>query len=325
MHKDKILEMIRSILPSKARKAARSEKTRIHRANRHQVRQAIRDVAGNIDFDDDIPDDDELVLRIHRSDKLRKRNTQMMVVERRAADKINHFVRWCEKRTAHIPKDKIEARYFNVSGLVGGPKDLIREHALGHFLDPEYDFNPYFGTWRQVRRLKNATSIEVTAFRTAIKAVFESHEHKLLNRLCKSHTYRRCTEDDPCTSRETYKVWLYRFLTQHRWAFYHKESTRKPLDYKPGTLSYMKVTKVREIHDESRCENRILLAKADDVDVLVDYLFGQSPPRESNHFITQHWYGHKDALIYRLCNFLEEHGFMDFDLPERDPFRIARR
>ena len=195
-HSNKTRDIIRSILPSTRRRYSRYEKARINRANRHQVRQALRDHGSDIiDEDGDIiPDDAKLTMLIHNSDRHRRRDTRMMVSERRGADKISHFVRWCEARTKHIPEEDTRTRYYLISGLIGGPADIIREHALGHFLNPEFGFDPHFG--RSILRSDGdsyyfrRTPIIFTrdVFYKALKAVFESSKHKLLNRLFVGNT-----------------------------------------------------------------------------------------------------------------------------------------
>lgn len=109
----KIRDIAESILPSTARRRAREERKRIHRAERRRVRQAF-------------PDDDlvgnERKVRIELRD---------MKSERRAADKIRPLMRWAEKTTASI-EDPVE-RYMHVKALM--PDNLIGRHALSHVDD----------------------------------------------------------------------------------------------------------------------------------------------------------------------------------------------
>ena len=135
MQKDKIKDMIRSILPSTAVKGSREDRASAHRANRKKVRQTLHQY-NNEDWEDE----DTMVMRLHESDLKRRRQIRYMVRDRRGADKINHFVRWCEKKTKHIPEDKPQERYSHISSLIGGVGDVIREHAVGHFVGP-WEFN----------------------------------------------------------------------------------------------------------------------------------------------------------------------------------------
>src|ERR1041385_9409359 len=82
MKKDKIKDMIRSILPSKARRAARIEKAKLNRRARRTVRA-------------DIKRED-----LSRAKLLREPDFRAMVGNRRGADKLNHFMRWCDAITA---------------------------------------------------------------------------------------------------------------------------------------------------------------------------------------------------------------------------------
>src|SRR5262245_58895342 len=109
MKKDKIKDMIRSILPSKARRRARFTKAMLNRTARRTVRHDLH--AENLDAD----------LR-------RKPHFTWMVWERRGADKLNHFMRWCEAITAGMSDD--DALGYVKSIL---PDSLIGRHAYGHW------------------------------------------------------------------------------------------------------------------------------------------------------------------------------------------------
>lgn len=131
----KTREMLRSILPSKSRTSSRFFKKEAKRAARSNINQALRDYRYTEDWDDD----SELLMHIHDQDGIQKRKIRNTVRDRRDADKINHFVRWAE----HLTKDidgKREKRAAFIAHI-GGSGDLIREHAIGHFISP-YQLNP---------------------------------------------------------------------------------------------------------------------------------------------------------------------------------------
>ena len=311
MHKDKIREMTRGILPSKARKAARHEKARIARAHRHQVRQALRDVGLNISPEDEdiILDDSELMLRINDSEVQRRRDLYRAVQDRRAADKLSPFLRWCKARTKHIPEDKPEERYYTISGLIGGPSDLIREHALGHFLDPEYDFNPYSFKARY-RTSGPDVIIPRHVFYRALKAAFET-KHKLLNRLCKEHTYRQCKTDDSCIEVIRKKRWVYRFQpNRNYYVWKHEETTYCPRegDYRPGTLARVLSEYEQEVHSVSQCENRVILRGEDDIDRLMHHIFGGRD--EWTAYTKYAWIHRHHKLVAELCKFFVRYDLM---------------
>jgi len=312
MHKDKIREMTRSILPSRGRKGARDERSRINRAHRHQVRQALRDVGGIIGYDDDVEevfhDDSELMLRINDSEGIRKRDLRTMVRDRRGADKISHFVRWCNARTKDIPEEDVEARYFTISGLIGGPADLIREHALGHFLNPEYDFNRYaFRSWNRVRSVPIIFTRDV--FHKALKEAFETR-HKRLNKVCKDYAYRPCKADDPCVKVTEHKRWVYRYQPASRYGylFRSEETTYEPIEgsYRPGTLAHILATTTNESHDSTKCENRVLLRRTEDIDRLMKFIFGQSEAWTGRK---AYWSASRYNIVKALCKF-----FVTYDL-----------
>jgi hypothetical protein len=111
MKRDKIKDMIRSILPSLWRGAAHAKAIR-KRAVRHGVRIDVRR--------DDV---DELPV-----DLFREADVSGVVRGRRGADKLNHFMRWCEAITAGM---SYEEKLSTIKALL--PKNLIGEHAFGHW------------------------------------------------------------------------------------------------------------------------------------------------------------------------------------------------
>ncbi|MBN8469991.1 hypothetical protein JYJ95_26065 [Corallococcus exiguus] len=122
IHSDeKALQMARSLLPSTARRQARKERTVTNRAARREARLAIVAWLRDGDLDADEPADDV---------PWRKSEIELMVLDRRRADKVNPFVRWATARVRRMPQD---ARESYVRGLL--PRGLIGDHAWSHLKD----------------------------------------------------------------------------------------------------------------------------------------------------------------------------------------------
>ncbi len=109
MKKDKIKDMIRSILPSKARRRARFTKAMLNRMTRHAVRR---------DLHVENPD----------ADLRRKPYFGVMLRDRRGADKLNHFMRWCSAVTEGMSD---QDALSHVKSIL--PDSLIGQHAYGHW------------------------------------------------------------------------------------------------------------------------------------------------------------------------------------------------
>lgn len=108
----KLRTMIRSILPSKNREAARLAKTALKR----RVRRAVRGDLRSVDFE------------TTKADLLRDANQSYNVMWRRGGDKLSHFMRWCHSITKGMPAE--EALGY-VRGLL--PRNVIGDHAYGHW------------------------------------------------------------------------------------------------------------------------------------------------------------------------------------------------
>jgi hypothetical protein len=112
MKRDKIKDMIRSVLPSTARKGAREAKT----ARKRYVRRRVRLDLHAKDFDES------------NADFLRDVRLSHVVWMRRGADKLNSFLRWCEARTKGMDAD--EALGYVRAVL---PSSVIGDHAYLHW------------------------------------------------------------------------------------------------------------------------------------------------------------------------------------------------
>ncbi|HEY3052538.1 MAG TPA: hypothetical protein VGK04_04030 [Thermoanaerobaculia bacterium] len=104
--------MIRSILPSKNREAARAAKALTNRGHRRSVR---------IDMHHE--DSDETSRNL-----MRRASQSQNVMYRRWGDKLNHFMRWCEAITKGMTT---EAALNYVCSIL--PSSLIGDHAYGHW------------------------------------------------------------------------------------------------------------------------------------------------------------------------------------------------
>lgn len=117
-HDDKITDIIRSVLPSTARKDARKTRQLIHRAARRRVKVAFR--AGDVDTFVDI-----------------RGPIEDMVWDRRAGDKVGPIVRWALHQVRHDPwlRDAAHAeRLDHFRQLL--PDNTIGRHALSHIAWP---------------------------------------------------------------------------------------------------------------------------------------------------------------------------------------------
>jgi hypothetical protein len=112
MRSNKTKDMIRSILPSKNRQAARKAKAGTSREHRRTMRDAL----GH--------EDPETT----KHDFHRPADQKINVGWRRDGDKLNHFMRWCDAITRDMTKE--EALGF-VRAIL--PSSLIGDHAYGHW------------------------------------------------------------------------------------------------------------------------------------------------------------------------------------------------
>ncbi len=133
--KDKTRQMVRSILPSTARKAVRDDKRALQHKNRAELNTKLANYKGYADdvieyYEDDAEDLD------HCWTPRFMPGYDTIVRDRRESDKLNHFVRWAEKITADIDP---EERMDYMRALV--PPGVIGNHALTHLrkLDPQRD------------------------------------------------------------------------------------------------------------------------------------------------------------------------------------------
>jgi hypothetical protein len=320
MQKDKIRDMLRSILPSKGERSARFEKAHANKQNRTRVRQTLRQY-NNDEWGDD--SEERMEARIYNSDRRRHYNIRMMKSERREADKINHFVHWCKKRTAHIEDDQPQEKYYYISSLIGGPSDMIREHALGHFMSPAYDFNvvareSWRYSWRHRTKEVNGAGhgmFDRAAFTKALRWAYE-HCPGQLNRALKGNQraawsnrkgynacllWRGCAPDDDCT--EVYTSQERQYTYQTTWGGIRTD-WNKPLRYREGTLVSQMAEREHVDHDSGVCRNKILVTCEEDIENIASKLFGN---KEVYH---KPYYG-EGSLAARLIPFLVAKGLLE--------------
>lgn len=132
--KNKVKEMMRSILPSTERANARYSKSRIKREDRRRIKQVLKADLGFIDDDDYESYIDE---SIDLKDDLQK-ELSPVIRSRRGNDKVNHFIRWAKAITSDIEDGSKVSHVKSIS-----PKSIIGEHAVSHLDNVLEVKNPY--------------------------------------------------------------------------------------------------------------------------------------------------------------------------------------
>jgi hypothetical protein len=115
---DKTTDVIRSVLPSTARRDARRTRQLIHRSARRKVKVALR--SGDVDAVVDI-----------------RGPIEDMVWDRRASDKVGPLVRWALHQVRHDPRLReagFAERIDHFRQLL--PNNTIGRHALSHIAWP---------------------------------------------------------------------------------------------------------------------------------------------------------------------------------------------
>lgn len=111
---EKLLQISRSILPSKQRENARFEKRYTARSERRISRQKLKSFEDYDELDFNIPI---------------KRRFSFTVQNRRNADKLSHFEKWAEHKADSFGNTPSE-RLAKLRKIL--PKGLIGEHAISH-------------------------------------------------------------------------------------------------------------------------------------------------------------------------------------------------
>ncbi|HEX2833836.1 MAG TPA: hypothetical protein VHW00_12560 [Thermoanaerobaculia bacterium] len=149
---EKLLDMTRSILPSKARKSARKHKAAVKRAARRGVRQ-------------DIPLHDEY----SPIDLTRTVSMRWVVRSRQGADKLNHFMHWCDKLTRGLP---LTLKLQRVRALL--PNTVVGNHAYGH--------------WKAHCEYRPARTSHKETYQRTVRSRFDRTRHALTVALAKDPT-----------------------------------------------------------------------------------------------------------------------------------------
>ncbi len=152
-HDEKITDIIRSVLPSTARRHTRASRRLIHRAERRKVNAALR--AGDSDAYLDV-----------------RGAIEEMVWDRQAADKVAPLVRWALHHVRHDPRlgdAEFAERLDHFRQLL--PDNTIGRHALSHIAWPleRLDARP--------RQLPERSLGDVAR----VRALYEAGHHRELN------------------------------------------------------------------------------------------------------------------------------------------------
>jgi hypothetical protein len=151
-HDQKITDVIRSVLPSTARRDARRTRQLIHRAARRKVNVALR--AGDVDAFVNI-----------------RGPIEEMVWDRRAGDKVGPLVRWALHQVRHDPRLRdagFDERIDHFRKLL--PDSTIGRHALSHIAWPLERLDA------QARQFQDGPSCI-----SAVRALYEAGYHGELN------------------------------------------------------------------------------------------------------------------------------------------------
>lgn len=312
---EKIRQMLRSVLPSSARKGARDNKSASCRRNRRNVKVALRTWKDELHLDDDAQDyrdadDSRLAMKIHVSDRNKARDTRYAMQRRRDSDKISHFVRWATHLTRHL--DDIQDKYFHFVGHIGGSGDLIREHAIGHFISP-YEFNQVSG-------------YDYRDYGKVIATVARNDFADGLSRVCRSRSlfkglnielresgarWSKCKDKDPCVTLETVhpEARISHYILedgQKRYSFLITPEERRIIArtvYQARPSPY-----TRRDHDRDVCPNAVQLEREANIPDLIRYLY---PRNKFAWGFTKRGYNNRPRqkrLAWTLWRWMEKRG-----------------
>lgn len=325
----KTREMLRSILPSKSRTASRFFKKNAKRAARSNIKQAMREYRNTREMlqdEDGFFDDADLMMEIHTQDRIQARNIREVVARRRDADKINHFVRWAEHLTNDI-EDKREKRKKFIS-LIGGSGDLIRDHAIGHFISP-WELNPVWGRWRD-REPEQDISITREAFEDALIEASKMFTWEALDHIispegdhggryydyrweqCKSGKHN-CMGRTRTTSAIVTHIIQPDGSRRRSYGWYDLTSIPQEKWYRviPSNATYYIRESYRVWHNHGMCKNIVRLLKEGDIRRVVRYIFGRKKTMMVRSSTAKRWrHRKKRRLLQRFYNFFIEEGIL---------------
>lgn len=159
---EKNKEMIRSILPSTRRKNAKAEKKALNRRLRRNARQSLSQIYDEDDWDESSFD--------FWNDGQEER--YWIVQDRRAADKISHFMRWAEQKASHMPDGQ---KMGYIRGILPG-KGTIFEHACFHLEGLEGFDKDKFAYRRYWRERRVLTKVDLIRF---LKEICEIRKYQI--------------------------------------------------------------------------------------------------------------------------------------------------
>jgi hypothetical protein len=201
--KAKIKTMVRSILPSKSRKAAKAAKDNLHRCNRRSANlQLVKFKGCSADVIEEWLDDSsdfEHWVDPHNN------TWDSIVYDRRAADKINHFETWAYRKVEHVRR---EDRYTKIASIM--PKGVIGEHALSHlsFLEPPYWDRPSWWSYDYTQGLPT----QLRTYRTP-----EYVKNRLRIRTEVFNALRGIAHDDRARAKFNAYVIKNEYIERHYW------------------------------------------------------------------------------------------------------------
>lgn len=167
----KARDMARSLLPSTWRKGARRKRAGHHRTARRQTHEELVQLARDVEEAD--------ALDFTEVEEAEARGLRDLVWERRAADKVNPFIRWATVVTKELPQ---ESRLSFVRGSM--PRGVIGEHAVQHLKWAPAFENPREREWRQERWGRRSASgwLDRGEYAELLRGVLRAGGHGLFNR-----------------------------------------------------------------------------------------------------------------------------------------------
>lgn len=309
MKKDKKRDLIRAILPSKARKQARFMSRRINRRTRHRTKEALNNHLSSADD----WDDSQFFQKISRTEMQHKRDMVERIWDRRVADKLGPLYRFTEHHKKDSENDT-EARQ-KIAETIEPGKNLITEHAMTHvdsWLDTPKSYlylPPMTDRDKQAKEAREANYYGEVFWtyedlKRIILTLFETN-HKALNRALKDSqgrplvlTRNICKKgEDPCMISEKRKIIVYEVFNPRRWKKWEEVSYHLyyKLRDKGDRVRYRTITKDRSWHNVRRCPYRLLVSDRNDCLRLAEVFAGSDGVVYDKEFESVHGWWHPYA------------------------------
>lgn len=185
--------MIRSILPSTGRKRARTSLAMAKRHNRRYIRQALHNVALDVELWEETTGYDEYP---YEDRGWGEYSIRQIVSDRRGADKVAPMMRWAPSQVEGVRR---EDRMSKLLAIL--PKNTIGRHAASHvdkteaFATPDDIAKGYYWWQHHNSPEKRAELAFVNACRFAalaerLEKVLHDRRHRELNRILKKPVVR---------------------------------------------------------------------------------------------------------------------------------------